>query len=630
MTATTMADVMPRTAHLPMRRPNDFAAVSSSGFHANKEAEWSRVCDNVLGDYLADDDVFGLTSWQHERSSSNDSAGVWAYSMSSGQSNQTSGTSPDPSWLEQVAVTAAALDNPMSLSSDFMNNEYAIIDTPATSPQKEVVNTQNPESIRVNKPQSFWDKAVSRLERGAKAVSSRKERLRTSKSHPDFLSLGGHPSPAPVPHPVPQIPIVPVPDPGLIVARTRGRAPANGKQRSTSQLRSVSRGRPQGVAKPGTRNASPRKGSLSPAKMMQPSRYRAGVQEALAEQLADHTMKAARQHHQSLPAPPPAPSIHMLQQQQVQRQHRMSFPASPPNSTQVSQQDFTAFGASPMPAPVPAFHNQYDNELSPLTSTFQQARLHTPDASPFFSQVRPDTQSYFDNSAALTNYTTAVPLNDTSSLVSNRIGSFDFGFNAAPTGDVWPVTSFGQATTTALSLPAHTAYAHQPTLHQLENAAGLGITCDSSVFVGGSEEYSAYQNLQAMQAMKACYPPMPQQAPTTPQKQMEPSSPSTDSRVRRSSGGSGLRRVSKHRRTKSTTSLPRQVQSAERGGFVNFTPDDCNKILNGVAPSGSSKTKARREKEAADKRRRLSQAAIKAVLEAGGDAEELVKAGFDV
>jgi len=58
-------------------------------------------------------------------------------------------------------------------------------------------------------------------------------------------------------------------------------------------------------------------------------------------------------------------------------------------------------------------------------------------------------------------------------------------------------------------------------------------------------------------------------------------------------------------------------------GFVNFTPEDSRKILTGVAPSGSSKTKARREKEAADKRRRLSQAAARAVLEAGGDMSAL-------
>jgi hypothetical protein len=42
-----------------------------------------------------------------------------------------------------------------------------------------------------------------------------------------------------------------------------------------------------------------------------------------------------------------------------------------------------------------------------------------------------------------------------------------------------------------------------------------------------------------------------------------------------------------------------------------------------VAPSGSSKTKARREKEAMERRRRLSQAAVRAITKAGGDVDDL-------
>ncbi|RDW62789.1 hypothetical protein BP5796_11091 [Coleophoma crateriformis] len=64
--------------------------------------------------------------------------------------------------------------------------------------------------------------------------------------------------------------------------------------------------------------------------------------------------------------------------------------------------------------------------------------------------------------------------------------------------------------------------------------------------------------------------------------------------------------------------------------FVNFTPSDSKKILTGVAPSGSSKTKARREKEALEKRRRLSQAAVRAVRAAGGSVESLVEEGLFV
>ena len=65
--------------------------------------------------------------------------------------------------------------------------------------------------------------------------------------------------------------------------------------------------------------------------------------------------------------------------------------------------------------------------------------------------------------------------------------------------------------------------------------------------------------------------------------------------------------------------------------FVNFTAHDSDRILTGVAPSGSSKTKARREQEANEKKRKLSLAALRAIEEAGGDvnAVEKLKAEFD-
>ncbi len=82
---------------------------------------------------------------------------------------------------------------------------------------------------------------------------------------------------------------------------------------------------------------------------------------------------------------------------------------------------------------------------------------------------------------------------------------------------------------------------------------------------------------------------------------------------------------------KSTTALNRHrsakdlrsPKSTGTFGFVNFTEADKGRILTGVAPSGSSKTKARRELEAANRKRRLSQAALRAIEEAGGDVEVL-------
>lgn len=71
------------------------------------------------------------------------------------------------------------------------------------------------------------------------------------------------------------------------------------------------------------------------------------------------------------------------------------------------------------------------------------------------------------------------------------------------------------------------------------------------------------------------------------------------------------------------THNPRGSNKSVSVSFVNFTPSDSKKILTGVAPSGSSKTKARREQEARDRRRKLSEAALKAVRNAGGDIDAL-------
>ncbi|GAB1200877.1 hypothetical protein APSETT444_010257 [Aspergillus pseudonomiae] len=68
---------------------------------------------------------------------------------------------------------------------------------------------------------------------------------------------------------------------------------------------------------------------------------------------------------------------------------------------------------------------------------------------------------------------------------------------------------------------------------------------------------------------------------------------------------------------------PKRAGKSVTVSFVNFTPNDSQKILTGVAPSGSSKTKARREQEARDRRRKLSEAALNAVRKAGGDVEAL-------
>ena len=94
--------------------------------------------------------------------------------------------------------------------------------------------------------------------------------------------------------------------------------------------------------------------------------------------------------------------------------------------------------------------------------------------------------------------------------------------------------------------------------------------------------------------------------------------------------------TSSHSRNRSTSRhggprTPRTPKSASTIDFVNFTPKDSAKLLSDVAPSGSSKTRARREQEARDRRRKLSEAAVRAVKRAARegrvDVRELEREG---
>jgi hypothetical protein len=86
--------------------------------------------------------------------------------------------------------------------------------------------------------------------------------------------------------------------------------------------------------------------------------------------------------------------------------------------------------------------------------------------------------------------------------------------------------------------------------------------------------------------------------------------PPNSSRVRKHSGGSGY-----------SNGQPR----SPTGGIVfqNLTANDSHQILSGVAPSGSSKTKERREKLAREKQRKYSEMLLERFRKAGGDTEML-------
>jgi hypothetical protein len=69
--------------------------------------------------------------------------------------------------------------------------------------------------------------------------------------------------------------------------------------------------------------------------------------------------------------------------------------------------------------------------------------------------------------------------------------------------------------------------------------------------------------------------------------------------------------------------------TADADGFVNYTPHDGAILMTGVAPSGSSKTKARREREAKEKAREIEARLARILAEAGGDVGN-IKFGLGV
>ncbi|KAI7207598.1 hypothetical protein KC352_g17723, partial [Hortaea werneckii] len=455
---------------------------------------------------------------------------------------------------------------------------------------------------------------------------------------------GGCPSP-------PALPASPT-DQSLSGQRQRSHFAANGK-RHASQARSLSRGRPTGVTKStaagigagSTVNpyATVRKAptSTSPGEMMNPSRYRAGFKDVWAEKTANSphrfSLKVACQ------APPDSP---------------------PPSANQPDDGGFiSAFGSPPPFIPMPP--SNMNGQLSPLTRTLQQAHLHTPTATPAINAnaAAYASNSYFEHDPSLQTSsifsTQTVPLNDTaplypettSSFAANNVQAFDFGFSSSPDLDNWNVEPFsGSANSNYNANPL----SNQDPFADLDSVlpstephevslAGLGISCDPSLVSGTFSPFDlnppapmTIYDPRTPAVGPYCIPgPGYATMPATPRHcrpearrcSDSPEPAMTDVRSRRSASRT-RRSASRHRRTKSTNSTPRHPQNADKGGFVNFTPSDSNKILSGVAPSGSSKTKARREKEAADKRRRLSQAAMRAVAEAGGNVEALAKAGL--
>lgn len=559
--------------------------------HSNKEPEWSNICNNVFDEYLDANDLFGFTQGHAERNSSEDSLNLFDFSGSSEQSHETEATSAQ-SWQ--------ALPN------------HPVAQQPKP---KESLN--------------FWTRTVRALERNAAQSEIKSQKLRSTKSHPDFLSLGGHPSP-------PAISSSPTDELAFVQQRLPRAAVQNAKRRNIT-ARSLSRGRTVGVAKPAVAgsvnpHATVRKRSVSPIKMMTPSRYRADYHDVWREKAETSPGK-----YESRRSPLP-------------------LFCTPPPSNDTLQDEFAAFGFNA----AQSRRSIYDEHLSPLATTFQRTHLHTPlvpsvanyttdPVLPFLDTTQLQSLHSQPRSSAAMNDTAPLYPDRPPALATNRMQSFDFDFSSPMADDNWldsnkapQAPMYSQDNFSNVGPFQSLDVGILPTIETFDaNTVGLGISCDPSLVSRQPSQHTssivpaAIYSASDTQAVPYYVTSYGDSSFNTPHRRTRschrsqtPSPPPTEPRSARKASSS--RRASRHRRTKSTNSTPRHPHGADKanGAFVNFTADDSNKILSGVAPSGSSKTKARREKEAADKRRRFSQAAVRAVVEAGGDLDALSKSGL--
>ncbi|KAL9598449.1 MAG: hypothetical protein Q9219_004485 [cf. Caloplaca sp. 3 TL-2023] len=154
----------------------------------------------------------------------------------------------------------------------------------------------------------------------------------------------------------------------------------------------------------------------------------------------------------------------------------------------------------------------------------------------------------------------------------------------------------------------------------IDTSSGAKPTRD---YIVGSQEQLPYNFNQSEYPDPASlgmnYPPPQEPSCSPPRRTSSPTThPSTPSNRRRSKSAQRRKSAGNLKSTKSPVAV----------GFVNLTANDSKRILTGVAPSGSSKTKARREQEAHERKRKLSLAVLKAVEEVGGDPEPLLKEGL--
>ncbi|KAG9667298.1 hypothetical protein KCU99_g9665, partial [Aureobasidium melanogenum] len=491
----------------------------------NKEPQWATVYDDLFSQYVdIDADGFKFGTSSSDEASNNEI--IEGHFTDSGDSSSSE---------------AAA----RRLSDDFWARTLAVLEESASSLEQQQDGNQQRESDQQTHHHNL-----------SPAVSFYNTK---NTPHADFLSLGGFPSP--------HISTVPS-SPSVEAAARRRKAIKYQQERSTRTPE-----RPVGVTK--TYRAS----SKSP-RMMSPSRYRAGAQDAWIESIYQ---TPSRMTSMDLPV--------------------RSMPLTPPSSGRskpavgLGFQGWSDLDASPM-QPFSNFTEQRPAFSSPFEQQSLPRQLYSPEASPltspsvergalFAEEPTVFRDVYYEQPSTTDCY-------NKSAWSANSFGAEDI-YEPSPTFSPWLASEKKEAEYQASldNFQVHNsllpANYNDPTLapaYAEEPLAGLDVAAEVTPY------YTTNAYLTATRRES--------RTPSPPRNRI------------------GKRNSSSKPHSRKSSSDHKASKASKAGGFVNYTPSDSEKLLTGVAPSGSSKTKARREREAAERWRRFSQAAAKAVAEAGG------------
>ncbi|EON68513.1 hypothetical protein W97_07771 [Coniosporium apollinis CBS 100218] len=555
---------------------------------ADKEVDWSDTYDDLFGQYV-ETDLLELSDNTFEPSSSDDLPDTFFDVSGSSNGSDPVDVSPMPT-----------CDGRRTESRESWQKTLRYLEqNPALSPQG------NQASIY---PESCGRAAASDTELfSLLSLEPKTPQIETAAS---FFSTPGSPSPL----------------------AYRNRKLTNTPVQDESVIRKVS----HGIKK------QTRKSSRSP-RMMRSSFYRTGLQDLWNRRTETGADRFNIQIPATqLPASPPPSAKFNQNGFEITGEHSAGFKHEV-SSPRTNHFDFNAqMRLTPLSSPVlgcsnggrSSFYQPAEIATAALAATFTTDPLHALQTPPTTAPLQ--TAPWGPESSILLDLSFSV--------------SPDFSAHRSAALD-WPPTSAPQPCG-----PPPTYHSSGPNLLGLSavpgdlSTAGLMISCEPSALGGLDMELDAsgfaaeQAGLMAMQGYTTT-PARQTQRQRERQRQLaspsrSPSSsppPITPSRHRRTSSVAKTPR-SHHRRSKSSHHGSHHGANPSGGGhsrtssapvgFVNFTADDSRKILTGVAPSGSSKTKARREKEAADKRRKLSLAATRAVLEAGGDLGRLKQEGL--